>query len=410
MLLLTGVTGLHFTILLFFGIGLICYSIFGLSYNDRVPTNVVLSKIALFYPYFLAGYSFISYLDFRAISREKASNLSISAKLNSIKSSININKFNLFIYTISFIALLFSELSFVTSGIGTFIPVLSNFLYPICILIAFQFTWDDTFARNNFIILILTVGIVAFASAWRSQLIFLFASILIGFNLKHKINPFFIVGMAVAFFYFILPFQQIKKSNFEEFNFDAQAAFEAGLDYTFENRIQLVSDFFSERINYCREMGYVQNAIDNNQIQLRNGETYKEIFLQLIPRFLWSSKPSYNTFTGYEIPRKVDLLSYNDEYTSWAVTAFAEFIYNYSYKMLPLFIFLLYFLLKTIDNLCSKLSLLPHYAWLLQTTFFFLSLNLVSVIYSSTYFLWTFIVILILNWFEKQNYEISSIR
>jgi hypothetical protein len=236
-----------------------------------------------------------------------------------------------------------------------------------------------------------------------------FGSLLIGLSLRGKVN-FYIVGvLSLLVVFIILPFQQSKKLSTET-DFNTNTAFVNSLDVSYGDRLLVTSAFFAERINYAREIGYVQNAIKKGNFAYRYGESYYEIIYQLIPRIFWTDKPSYNTFTGREVPRIIGLVSRSDTSTSWGVNCFAEFIYNYPYEALPVFVILLYFLLNYFDTITTRIRLTPQYTWLLQTTLFFLSLNLVSVIFSSTYFLWTFLIVIILNSLSTLNNDTGFMR
>jgi hypothetical protein len=393
-LFLTSITGLHITILVFFAVGPFFYSLFGLV--EREPSIFIFISMNKVYPYLFFGYFIISIIEYR--NRNKISNEDIS--LIQIFNNVNLNKFNFTIVSLTLFSIFFPSDEITSSGLGTIFPVLSNFLLPITILIVFNLKKNDSASVFIFIVTILIAGYNAFLSSWRSQLFLFLGSLLIGWNLKSKINQKLLIFFCICIFLILLPFQQAKKLNVER-EFDTIEEFTNSLNYSLSERIEIGSSFFSERINYGRELGYVQNALDQNRLELRNGETYKEIFYQLIPRFLWPYKPSYNQFTGREIPRKIGLVGFSDENTSWAVNSFAEYIYNFSYETLPIFIFLIYFLLFLLDFFASKWNLSPSYKWLLKTTLFFLSLNLVSVIFSSTYFIWTFIVIKVLDYMSK---------
>jgi hypothetical protein len=200
------------------------------------------------------------------------------------------------------------------------------------------------------------------------------------------------------------------KREHSEINLNYSEILNESLTLSNSVKINYISSFISQRINYVRELGYVQFAISNHSLEYRNGDSYKEIFYQLIPRFLWSDKPSYNYTTGYVIPRKVQLVSESDEITSWGVNVFAEFSYNFNYEYLPVFIVLFYFFLNFIDTMAVSLGLKIQNLLLLQVSLFFVTLNLVSIIYSSTYFLWLFLIIIFINKFSIGSDEDFIIR
>ena len=402
--LLTAVSGLHFTFILFFGLGGLTYARVELPSDVRVTRDIIDEKLALIVPYLFFGYLIISLIEYQKNARLKNEKNIAVTNLNEILLKFkNLNLFNSVFFGLAFLGSLFSQLSMANSGIGTFIPVFNNFLFPITILIIYNFKSSDKFSFILLILLIALVGFNAFTSAWRSQLLFFAGSVLIGLNLRGKLNFYLVLSLAIVYFLFILPFQQIKKYNYVEYAKGPLETLAKTFDLSFSERIDIASLFIAERINYNREICFVVNGLETNNLEYRNGESYSELFLQLIPRFFWPEKPSYNYFSGYVLPRKVGLLGVEDESTSWGVNSFAEFSYNFSYNYLPIFIIIFYFVLNYFDVLVVKLKLLPEFAWLLQTTLFFLSMNLVSVIYSSTYFLWAFISIILISKLFNEN-------
>lgn len=405
-LFLTAQTGMHLSFLFFFGLGSFFYAIIGIT-TDRIARNVVVDKIDTVFPYLVAGYALLFL--YELYNRKNNSDFQRMV-FRQIRERVNLNVFNLFILFLSFIGYIFSSSDVANSGAGTLFPVFSNLLLPVSILIVFNVKMRDGFSVGLFIALILLVGVQAFLSSWRSQLIMFFGCMLIGWSLRGTINYYVVSVLSLVFIIFIIPFQQLKKSNANNYDFNANAAFEQSLNFTLDQRLEMSGNFFAERINYTREMGYVQNAVDRKILPYRNGETYVEVVFQLIPRFLWEAKPVYNHFTGYEVPRKIGMLSTTDETSSWGVNSFAEFLYNFSYEYLPIFVIALYFLLGYLDKLACQIPLRPEYTWLLQINLFFLSLNLVSVIFSSTYFLWSFIVIIVLNALSGTGDEGLTVR
>ena len=394
--LLTAVTGLHVTFIMFFGFGFLAYANFDIQ-KDVIGREEILSKIDKIIPYLLTGYMFITILEYRRMKIDGNKDTLYNFDFKSFDANVFLAIFLL----IGYCGLVFSQLAIANSSIGTFFPVFNNFIYPVSILIIVKFDRKNKFSVILLCLLFILVGLDAFISAWRSQLIMFSASILIALSIRGRLNYWVLGVIGIIYCFFILPFQQLKKQHYIDYNNDPVETFKASFDYDIEKRIEIFANFLAERINYTREMAYVQSALDNNRLENREGETYVEVLYQLIPRIFWKDKPSYNQFTGFEIPRRIQLLQWADLSTSWAVNSFAEFLYNFSYQFLPVFSVLLYLFLAFLDNLVDTLKLYPEYNWFLHATLFFLSLNLVSVIYSSTYFLWSFIVIYVFNWVKK---------
>ncbi len=401
--LLTAVSGLHVSVIMFFGLGFLSYVNYDLQI-DTIGRNEVLITLKKTMPFFSFGYFIISLLEYNRFKNEKINVYKFDFKKHSW------DFYSAFFLFLAYIGLLFSESSFANSGIGTFVPVLNNFIYPVTILIIAKVEKRNSFSILLLFLLILFVGYNAFTSSWRSQLIMFSISILIGLSLRGRINYVILSIVGIIYSFFILPFQEIKKHNYELFKNDPMVAVVISLNYDMETRFEIFSQFLAERINFSREMAYVQNAIDDGKLQYRDGETYIEVLYQLIPREFWNEKPIYNKYTGGTIPRTIQLLPWTDLYTSWAVNSFAEFIYNFPYQYLPLFSIVLYLFLSFLDRLCVNLKLEPELLWMLQTTLFFLSVTLVSVIFSSTYFLWTFLVIIFFDRIKKSVSENTIVR
>ena len=391
--ILSSVTAFHLIFLIFFGIGPLSF-----YYDDSVPERIgrfnLLNTLNSLYPYLIIGYSTIMYLEYknRKVTR---SNLNLFGSLQKVFNKDH-NNYLFLVLTLSIIGNYFSSFIFAKSGIGTIFPVLSYLVYPITIFIVYTFDFKSTKSLILLIILISYFGYQSFFSLWRSQLILFIACFIIGGYLKNKINFFFIIILSLVVLFYILPFQLLKREQSDK-NFISNEVFNKSLLLSSDVKINYITVFLSQRINYARELGYVQFAIDNHNLEYRDGETYKEIFFQLIPRYIWNDKPSYNSITGFDIPRKVQLLSETDEFSSWGVNIFAEFCYNFNYKYLPFFILVIYLLLNYLDSLCYHLELKIQNQLILQFILFFLTLNLVSLIYSSTFYLWSFILIIILN-------------
>jgi hypothetical protein len=404
--LFSAVTSFHLVSLIFIGIGPLFFYLDD-SIPERIGRDNLIETLNLINPFLIIGYLILLYLEHK--KRRLSNNKLNFFELLQNSFSKDYSFYFFFILVLSIIGNFFSSYSFAKSGIGSIIPVLSYLVYPITIFIAY------TFKRNNsksIILLFLLVsyfGYQSFFSLWRSQFLLFIFSLLFGIYLKYKskLGVFIIISVFVVSF--ILPFQILKREK-SEINLNYSEILYESLTLSNSVKINYISAFLSQRINYVRELGYVQFAIANHSLEYRNGDSYKEIFYQLIPRFLWSDKPSYNYTTGYVIPRRAQLVSESDEITSWGVNVIAEFIYNFNYEYLPVFIVLFYLFLNFIDTMTVSLGLKIQNLLLLQVSLFFVTLNIVSIIFSSTYFLWVFLIIIFIDKFSIGSDEDFIIR
>ena len=404
--LLSSVTAFHLIFLIFFGVGPLTFY-FDETVPERISRSNIINTLNSINPYLIIGYSITLFLEFknRKLTR---SNLNLFKSLQNIFNK-DYSTYLFFVLTLAIIGNYFSSSVFAKSGIGTILPVLSYLAYPITIFIFYTFDFKNTKSLILLVILFSYFGYQSFFSLWRSQLILFISCFLIAGYLKNKTSFIFIIILSLVVLFYVLPFQLLKREQ-SEINFSYNEIFNKSLLLSSDVKINYITTFLSQRVNYARELGYVQFALDNNNLEYRDGETYKEIIFQLIPRYLWNDKPSYNSITGFDIPRKVLLLSETDEFSSWGVNIFAEFCYNFNYKYLPIFILVIYLSLNYLDRLSYHLGLKIQNQLVLQFTLFFLTLNLVSIIYSSTYFLWLFIVIILINKISIRSNEDFIIR
>jgi hypothetical protein len=403
-LFLTAVTGFHFTFLLFNGIGYLFFFFTPLTGNPRFRA-MEMRNMPLIGFYLVLGYILVSFIEWR-----KLRNYNIS--LNQLNNQIlrnNQSYFTVSLMVLSFIGFFMSGSELASSSFGTIFPLLNYFFYPITILTVINLKKEDRLSIFLFVFQVIIGGINTFYSTWRSQLIIFVGSLLIGFYLRRRLNLYFLTLVSIIFFIIVLPFQQFKRWSGSQSETDTFEILRRSTEVSYEKRFLLISQFITERINYMREMVYVQEAIDNGRIEYKYGETYLNVFYQLIPRYFWDEKPT-NRYINYEVPRLIGLLSWQDESTSWAVNSYAEFIYNFSYHFLPLFVLIIYLILNWFDTVTSRIEILFQYRWLLSVTLFFLSLSLVSVVYSSTYFMWLFIVVILLDKIHKSINANSAVR
>jgi hypothetical protein len=187
----------------------------------------------------------------------------------------------------------------------------------------------------------------------------------------------------------LIPYLNFKKQNPGEARLQPLESFYESQRISWPVRREMALVFFAQRVDYTRELGYVAGAVERGWIELRQGATYQEALLQMIPRFLWSEKPSYNTFTGYYLPRLVGLLGAEDDDTSWSVNLFAEFLWNYPVSYLVGFVPLVFVLFELIDWLANRYLLNASASSLCLLALFFQTFQIVSIVNATTFLLWT---------------------
>lgn len=399
-LILTGEGGLHVNLLIFYGLGALAngFTIFrwewiiarGLyQYFNEVQATVALTYLALT-------------ILILAIKKKPLSDwLNIKGRVREI------NRITLILLSLSIVGYVFAEQEFAQSGIGTIFPVLRNLLFPTLVLLIYNVRRSN---KTSILLLILglaLIGVNSFLSVWRSQLIMFMFSIGAGLMLKDK--RFILLGLIAGplFFIVILPFQNAKK-----YGRIKNQGFSEAVIGSFKNTkvspFELSVAFVAERMSYARESAYVLRGIDKGYIEYRYGATYAEAIFQLVPRLFWPDKPSYNQLVNRIIPRKIGLVNKLDRNTSWGVNYFAEFLYNFPLIYLPLFFLLYWSLIQWLDKLTGKLNLSRESLMMLRFSLFFLVLNTVSLTYSSTYFVWLFVTIKIVDRFIKRKSSANS--
>jgi hypothetical protein len=371
------------------------YSYVDNDVNERIGQSEVLFQFTFLLPPFFLGYSIIFLLDYyKWVSKSK---------------KIYFNFYNFgdldIINSLFLVLVIFSKfvLTVTDGSLGAFtiFVVFTRMTFPLIILVFYSFRSNKQLSVLNLYLLCFFIIIDLFYSSWRSELIFVFISITISIIFKYNFNrkqiyQFLIISLLTIIF--SMPFQILKK-NSEEMGLKNISFLNGTILDQLVTGFKIIPHFIVNRLNYLREMSYVNSAILYNKINYIDGESYSSIFYQLIPRTIWKDKPLFNEFYGRRVPRLVGLVGESDQGTSWAVNPFAEFLYNFNYSGLWIFIILLFTLLRKIDLLTDSLNIDSRLKLYLELSLFFLSLNLVSLIFSSTYLIWLFIFILIINKF-----------
>jgi hypothetical protein len=391
--LITAIGGLHLNLLIFYGIGPIANTFVTLWWDYKfarglnVYTNQILTYVAFCYLIFTV----ITVLFFNKRNSKSARWLEMSQDVSSL------NRLNAKILVLAFVGYLFADQEIAFSGIGTIFPVFKNLLFPSLVLMIYNARKQSPTSIVLLLAGFMLVGMNAFFSTWRSELIMFMFSIGIGLVLRNKKFLKYGIIFGPLFIALVLPFQLLKKSGKISEDENIVSAFFNTLSNPDLKRSNLALDFLSFRLNYARECAYVLRGIKMGSIEYRYGETYNETVLQLVPRVFWPDKPSYNYLINRVIPRKIGLLSNIDKYTSWGLNYYAEFLYNFPLNFFPVFFVFYFLLLALLGRLAESMKLSNEALLLLQFTLFFQVLNTVSLTFSSTYFLWIFIVIKLLD-------------
>jgi hypothetical protein len=390
--LLSAVAGLHSSVLLFMGVGPFAYTYLQ-DYGERIGFEALLSSLAGPYAYFLVGYAIEVCIE-QFVSRRRAEADRFSLDDIDVPTVFFFGLLSLIGYT-------FSLFEFSRSGAGTIFQVLSAFLYPVIVIAVIAYRPKELLSNVVTLVVLGLAGYFAIYSLWRSQLIMLIGAIGIGAIFRSRGGIVIFGVLAIIILYVVLPFQQLKKFNSEQFFEDPEVFVYASLDMSMEDRHSIINQFLGIRMNGARELAYVQAALDDGQISPRNGAGYIDAALQLIPRIVWPSKPSFNETTGFLLPREIGLVSWNDPYTSWGVNFWAEIALNYSYKMFIVLVPLFFFGARRLDAALSRIITQSGRRWIAGATLFFLFLQLVSIVNFVTYLLWFYLIIVMTDYVSR---------
>jgi len=394
--LITAVAGLHANVFLFLGVGPLLFTFYE-SEHERLPLPDLIEAMATGASMFLIGYIFVVALDlWFERPAQRVSYRPIVAPPTSWAWIILLLVFSASGYAVT-------ALGGGTMGAGTIFPLLKNFLYPVTMLVVLRFDRKDVQSALLCSGVLLFGLFVSLRSAWRSELIMFLGSMGLAMLLRSPKSAavFFITGAATLFV--LIPFQNYKKANYEETSRSLAQAFRESQSLNLQGRTDTVKEFFGIRVNSTREMGYVLKGVEYGDVDSRDGATYWEALLQLIPRLVWQDKPSFNQFTGYYLSRAIGLVGLDDENTSWGVNLFAEFLVNFPAAGLVLFVPLVFLLFLIMDRFMVRVFSTPAAFWLMECSLFFLCFQLVGVVNAATFYLWTFIFVFALDRFAPHT-------
>ena len=373
--LFTPSSGLHLQFLVFFGMGGFGFALFP-NAEPHLSKLEIIESILQCIPPLLGGYAIAIGIE-RFYFRRKRRIETVMTRGGTFSPVV-----------IFFVALLgfagcLLEGELLIPGLSSLPTYCKNLFFP-CFLLAIinarSYGIHGILVSVLIVIMAIVIGIW---SPWRSVLIILAATILLAVILmRPKWIPVTLVAGVIAMG-LLIPFQNAKKIGYEEFVADPYLLVEQTLDMKMGERWEGVGDFVAKRINYVRELVYVNRALQAG-MPLENGETYLQIFYQLVPRFLWQDKPEIQERAGFFLPREVGLLQKVDVSTSWAVNSSAEATYNFGLKSLIWFIPVMFLLAEGMEKIMRRITLTPQAGVLGNISLFYLYLGHTSAIFAAS--------------------------
>ena len=289
-------------VLMFMGIGPLCYGTVDLDTAKVIQTSEVITYYEMVLPFFLVGYLISIFIQIRFFKKNVHS--TSPADIQPGKSLFRV----LFIFFLALIGYFLTQSEIGASGLGTAFPLMRKLLYPAIILSIYLALSTK---QTPFVITALIVSLIgfyfAFISVWRNELIMISASVGLGFLLFSRKYVPYLVLFGILGVVYVLPFQQLKKFQYSNIQGNLFQSFLLSMESPLDQKLTFSAYFFAERINYGREIAFIQHAVEKEWIRLRNGETYIETVQQLIPRVLWPDKPSFNTYINIVVPRTFTL-------------------------------------------------------------------------------------------------------
>lgn len=389
--LLTLSGGLHFNALMGMGLAPLLYTMtFQSLEGERLMKEDILAFAIESYSCFTIGYALFCLFEARRkyeISLFKRKSFH-HGEMTSLQLFILIG--------LVFVGVMGARFGLSTSGAGTLFIIFYLLFYPMIILSVLRLNTNDAESMTLCVGLLIATFILVFVSPWRSQLVLWVLSVIIGLMLRFRVSVRSVSLYGVVFglvFFLMAPFLQYKKTRVGDSDFNLLTAMVESQKVSVEERLEQSFGFISARVNGVREMGFVGNGLAQGLTDKRMGETYSEAIQQLIPRVIWPDKPVFNFTSGYRIAREIKLLGWEDDGTSSGLTIWPEAVINFGPYFLIIFVPFSFYLATQVDRYSRKFIAESAGVWILDTTYFFIAFNLVSVVQFGTQFIWTFIVV-----------------
>jgi hypothetical protein len=374
-LLLTPTAGLHFQILIFFVIGGFSYVLFP-DAEPRFVLDEILESSWLYLLPFLAGYVITCFIEYFYLKQFPS--LSIR-QLPEYRFSSNS------LFFVTFLGFLGCTLegSIHFAFLGSLLVYLKALFLPCLIFMVINYKRYNILGKSMAISTVLMAVIIGITSPWRSVLIFLLLSLFLALCLtKPKWIPFALL-VSITLLLFLIPFQNLKKFEYTRFTVEPMAVLRESLELKLFERWEEVGFFFAVRVNYARELVYVNHAIDSGML-LTNGATYKSLVYQIVPRVFWPAKPELAHWAQFILPREVGLVQFVDPVTSWAVNIFAEACYNFGNYCLIWFVPSFFAFSLGLEQLTQWLLKTREGRYLSGGALFFILLSVTNVIFLSS--------------------------
>jgi hypothetical protein len=295
------------------------------------------------------------------------------------------------LFVIGFLSTLVCRVIPAVSGLLIILQVLKNLTYPAFTLLLIRSGRLTTPDLGIIAATSCAAGVSAFLSPWRSDLVIFGGCFFLAIVLRRPRLKLALVGVALTLIFALisLPFLQLKKHAPQRFTRDPIGLLVESQSTPIKIRVEMLVNFLGMRVDALREMAYVARGLDSRMIVVRNGASYEEAVLQLIPRVLWPSKPSYNQATGSWLPRHIGLLGMDDVSTSWGVNVYGEAIWNWGALSLLGFVPGYFLSIRIIDAAAVRLLKTRVMRTLVECQLFFLTFQMVGLVNATTYIVWT---------------------
>lgn len=383
--LFSGSIGLHFNLMLLYGLGPLSYTLSQFPLPERRPRFDLIVQMADTGCYILAGYTLWCLVELIWPHRNKQSYLSEAASFTppQIAGMVVAGLFGYFLTN--------SEIA--TSGIGTVIPVARGLLFPTVVVAMLRVRPGDPASVIFAILFCGLTMVLSVLSPWRSELVALVFSVFLVVTARARRWSPLVPVIGASLLLVVIPFVDVKKTEPERLREDPTGVLLEVMRQPLEMKTEKAMEFFSIRTNGLRELAYVNDGLSRGLITHRGGETYTEAVVQLVPRVLWSDKPSFNQTSNAKLPRQIGLLGWEDEVTSWGVHMFAEFGWNFPHWLLVGFVPLMFGIARGMDVVCARAFYTLSGRLLASLVLFFQMLFIVGLVNATTFFLWGLLLV-----------------
>jgi hypothetical protein len=111
-----------------------------------------------------------------------------------------------------------------------------------------------------------------------------------------------------------------------------------------------------------------------------------------VPRALWPGKPSFNLERNYYLARRIGLVGKEDKGTSWGINYLAETVWNFGISGLIWGLPITFLAASWLDKWAERNLKRPIMLFLVKGALFFVFIDLVGMVNTTTYVLWLFLV------------------